>query len=401
METMAHGGAALGHYNRQPVLVPYTIPGERVLARMLNAQDRIARAEGLTLLDASADRVFPRCPHFGPGKCGRCQWQHIDYPAQLLLKQDVLADQLDRIAGLGDADVRAVIASPERWGYNYQMTLLPAPDERLGFMAADGRSVYPIDECHILHPALLELLLDLELDVEGLKRLTLRLGSDGAPMLMLTTEGDVVPELETDLPTSVNLVLEDNEPVNLIGDSHSNYTVNEATFRVTAGSSFRANVSQLPNLVQAVIDLLALADGEHVLDLYAGVGFFSRFVAPTAGLVTAVESYPPAATDAEENLTDYENVDIIEGAVQEVLENVEHPYTAAIVDPPSRGLGDDVALGLSEAGVERLVYVSGDPAARPHDCKRLARHGFQLAVAQPIDLNPQTYYIDTVALFTR
>src|SRR5690606_956669 len=130
----------LGHYNRQPVLVPYTIPGERVLARMLNAQDRIARAEGLTLLDASADRVFPRCPHFGPGKCGRCQWQHIDYPAQLLLKQDVLADQLDRIAGLGDADVRAVIASPERWGYNYQMTLLPAPDERLGFMAADGRS---------------------------------------------------------------------------------------------------------------------------------------------------------------------------------------------------------------------------------------------------------------------
>ena len=401
LEAMANGGASMGFYQRQPVFIPYTIPGERVLARLVEDQGRFARAEGLTLLDASADRVFPVCPHFGPGKCGRCQWQHIDYAAQLLLKQDVLADQLDRIAGLGEADVRPVIASPEQWGYNFHMTLMPAADGRLGFVSTDGRTVYPIEECHILHPTLLELLLNLELDVEGLRRLTLRLGTDGAHMLMLTTEGDAVPELETDMPTSVNLVLEDNEPVNLIGDTHSYYDIAGARFQVTAGSSFRANVSQLPNLADAVLGLLGLREGEDVLDLYGGVGFFSRFLAPTAGLVTTVESYPPAATDADENLAAFENVDIVEGSVEEVLESVEEPFSAAIVDPPSRGIGDAVALGLAEAGVERLVYVGSDPAALAHDCNRLAKHGYKLAVAQPIDLNPQTYFVDTVALFVR
>lgn len=400
LEGMATGGAAMGFYDRRLVLIPYTIPGERVRARAVQDDGRTIRAEGLTLLDASVDRVFPVCPHFGPGRCGRCQWQHIDYAAQLLLKQDVLADQLDRIAGLGEADVRAVIPSPEQWGYNWQMTLFPAPDERLGFVATDGRSVLPIEECHILHPTLLELLLTLELDITGLKRLTLRLGSDGAPMLMLTTEGDIVPELETDILASVNLVLEDNEPVNLIGDSHTLYTVAGADFRVTAGSSFRANLSQLPNLVQVVMQMLNLKDGEDVLDLYGGVGFFSRFLAPSAGLVTMVESYPPAATDADVNLADFENVDIIEGSVEEVLENVEHPFSAAIVDPPSRGISDAVALGLREAGVERLVYVSSDATSLANDCNRLAKQGYRLAVAQPMDLNPQTYYIDTVALFT-
>ena len=108
---MAHGGSALGRHDKQTIFVPYTIPGETVLAHITQDKGRIAFAEGVTLLEASADRVFPRCPHFGPGKCGRCHWQHIDYMAQLLLKQDVLADQLERIGGFVDADVRPVIAS--------------------------------------------------------------------------------------------------------------------------------------------------------------------------------------------------------------------------------------------------------------------------------------------------
>src|SRR5690349_17529942 len=76
---MAHGGSALGRHDGRTVFVPYTIPGERIMARVTGEKGRVAFAEGVTLLEASADRVFPRCPHFGPGKCGRCQWQHIDY----------------------------------------------------------------------------------------------------------------------------------------------------------------------------------------------------------------------------------------------------------------------------------------------------------------------------------
>lgn len=398
---MANGGRAMGWHERRPIFVPYTIPGERIRARIVDDQGRFALAEGLTLLDASADRVYPRCPHFGPGRCGRCQWQHIDYAAQLLLKQDVLADQLARIAGLEDAPVRPVLPSPEEWGYNYHMTLLPAGQGRLGFQSADGHGVHPIEECHIIHPELLALYDRLDLNFEGLKQLKLQLGTDGAHMIVLSMRDDQAPELETDLPTSVNLLLEDNEPVNLIGESHCRYTIDGHTFRVTAGSAFRANVSQLPALARTVTDLLQLTGSETVLDLYAGVGFFSAFVAPHASLVTLVESYPPAVTDADENLATVEHVDIVEGSVEEVLAALEEPYDAAIVDPPSRGLSNEVAQGLHEAGIQRLVYVSSDAAALAHDCKRLAKHGFRLVTVQPIDLNPQTYYIDSVALFAR
>ncbi|MCA9914735.1 MAG: hypothetical protein KC496_15385, partial [Anaerolineae bacterium] len=93
LKGMANGGYALGTQHRRTFLVPYTIPGETITARPTEKRGNVEFAQGVQLLDASADRVMPQCPHFGPGRCWGCQWQHINYEAQLLLKQDVLADQ--------------------------------------------------------------------------------------------------------------------------------------------------------------------------------------------------------------------------------------------------------------------------------------------------------------------
>lgn len=404
LTTMAHGGSALGRHDGKTIFVPYTIPGERIEARVTQDKGRIAFAEGVRLLDASADRVFPRCPHFGPGRCWSCQWQHIAYPAQLLLKQDVLADQLARLGGFEDADVRAVIASPAEWGYNYHMTFTVSPQGELGFPTADGR-VFPISECHILHPDLLALYHALDLEagaLAGITRLTLALGADGAHMLIVSVASEEdAPDLLIDLPTSVNMLLPDNEPVNLIGESHLRYSIGGQTFRVTAGSSFRANIAQVEPLAQLVLDALALTGGENVLDLYAGVGLFSGLIAPHAALVTLVESYPPAVTDADENLADFENVDVYEGAVEAVLDSLEDRYDAAVIDPPSEGLTTDALDALIERDIPRLVYVSSDPAALARDAKRLTARGYTLDYVQPIDLSPHTYYIDAVARFQR
>ncbi len=164
LAAMAHGGNALGRHENRAIFVPYTIPGEIIEARITQDKGRIAFAEGIKLLNASADRVFPRCPHFGPHKCGRCQWQHINYAAQLLLKQDVLADQLARVGGFDDADVQPVIPSPQQWGYNYHMTLQAGHNGVLGFPGADEGVLYPLEECHILHPDLVALYEQLDLD---------------------------------------------------------------------------------------------------------------------------------------------------------------------------------------------------------------------------------------------
>lgn len=398
---MAHGGSALGRHNGQTVFIPYTIPGERVEARITSTRGRVTFAEGVRLLDASADRVFPDCKHFGPGKCGRCHWQHMDYGAQLLLKQDVLADQLARVGGFEDADVQAVIPSLVQWGYNYHMTMVAREDGIPGFTATDNERVIVIDECSIMHPDLLQLYESLDLRFDGLRRLRLQLGSDGNHMLILTMVDDDAPELETDMPASINMLLTDNEPVNLIGESHSRYIVGGRTLRVTAGSEFRSNIAQLGNLVTLVSDALDLTGDEAVLDLYGGVGLFSAFIAENAGLVTLVESYPPAVTDADENLAAFDHIDIVEGTVEDVLSDIDGFYDAAVIDPPASGMSVEAVDQIADLGVPHLVYVSSDPATLARDAKRLAAQGYQLTSVQPIDMAPQTYFIDSVAVLRR
>jgi 23S rRNA (uracil1939-C5)-methyltransferase len=153
--------------------------------------------------------------------------------------------------------------------------------------------------------------------------------------------------------------------------------------------------------VTTVLDALALTGSEAVLDLYAGGGLFGAFAAARSRLVTLVESYPPAATDADENTADWDNIDLIEGAVEDVLDALDEPYDAAIVDPPASGLSTAALDALVDQSPPRLVYVSSDPATLARDAKRLGDGGYRLLYVQPLDLAPQTYYIDAVAVFSR
>ena len=196
--------------------------------------------------------------------------------------------------------------------------------------------------------------------------LTLRRGSDGKRMLILEVNAEADPELRADLSISVNLLLPSREPVNLIGDAHS---------------PFPHWRSRLPRNRRR---LYPRQSGRHRAAGGAGNGgigidwrralrwictaawaLFSAFMAANAALVTAVESYPPAANDAEVNLSDFDHIDLIEGGVAPALEELLASHArvdAALVDPPSAGLGADVIALLGKLPLKRLVYVSGDPS---------------------------------------
>ena len=399
--TMAHGGRAMGRHKGRVVFVPYAIPGERIEARITGRSGGVTFAEGRRLLAASADRVWPQCPHFGPGRCGQCHWQHIDYAAQLLLKQDVLADQLARIGGFDEAQVLPTIPAPATQGYSWQLAMRVDRQGQPG-LASDvpGRVVLP-EECHVAHPDLLELLGALDLQITGLREMQLLRGHGGDLMLLLTMKDDQAPELHSDLPASVNMLLACGEPVNLIGAAHLLRDVAGHSFRVTAGSSFRAHDAMLPQLAALVRELLAPAPGEHVLDLYAGVGCFSAFLAADADLVTLVERFPPAVTDADSNLAACDNINLIEGRVEDVLPELETPADAAVLDPPREGLSTEAIEALVKTELRRLVYVSGDAATLARDAKRLCARGWQLRQVQPLDLEPLTWRINAVALLER
>jgi 23S rRNA (uracil1939-C5)-methyltransferase len=224
-------------------------------------------------------------------------------------------------------------------------------------------------------------------------------------MFTIKTRDEEAPELESTFPVSVNLLLNDNVPVNLIGSTHLIYLLLGKTFRVTAGVPYRTNPTQHEQLVQTVLDYLHFEGFESVLDLYGGVGIFSAFIAPYVSHVTYVDSYPPAATDAEENLEEYEHVDVIEGAVEEVvpyLRDIDFYYNVAILDPPPSGLSVDVIDALSDMDVPLLVYVSQDAATLARDAKRLVdHHGYSLTDIQPIDFAPHTAQVQSVTIFER
>lgn len=401
--TMAHGGRGLGRHDNKVIFVPYTIPGETVVARVTEDKDRIAFAEGVTLLESSVDRVYPHCPHFGPGRCGGCQWQHINYEAQLLIKQDIVADQLARIGKLDDSIVEnvlhSIIGSPKLWNYNKHMTFSITAQGEIGMPMWDENNIAIIEECHILNTELLALFGQLDMDFDGVQRIRLQIGDDNRHMLiMFVNDEENMPELSTDLTTSVNVILPDNEPVNLIGDTHTRYQIKERSFRVTAGSYIRANTEQIDRLIDVIVSQLDTTAKPRILDLFGGVGILSAFVAENAELVTLIESYPPTATDAEENLADFDNIDIIEGSVEDVFPELEEAFDIAILDPPSNGLSTDLIDLIEAMQIDKLIYVSDDPATLARDVRRLMNKGYHLSMIQPIDFAPHTYYITCVGV---
>jgi 23S rRNA (uracil1939-C5)-methyltransferase len=402
IEAMAGGGSGIGHIGRRTVFVPYTIPGERVQVRLTGERDGELTGEGITLLEASADRVYPACDGFLREGCVRCGWQHIAYAAQPLLKQDLLAEHLERVGRAHDAPVLPTIAAIQPWRYLQHATWSVDADGRLKLPGRGGGLVRSRD-CALIDERLLALLDQLDADAEaweGVSKVRLQQGSDGALMVQLTATADAAPELETDFDVSVNLILPDNEPVNLIGSSFSTFDVGGIALRATAGAAFRANVSMIPALVEAALRGLDLKRSDRTLDLYAGVGVFSAHMAPLVSHVTLVESYPPAVTDADENLAAFEHVDVIEGGVETVLPELDGPCHAAVVDAP-RGLTSAVITQLERLGVQRLALISDDAATGARDVRTLLARGWALHSAQAVDLMPQTPFVDSVLCLRR
>jgi 23S rRNA (uracil1939-C5)-methyltransferase len=404
LSTMAHGGAALGRHEGRVIFVDGAIPGETVRAEIVEDKERFAHARVLDVIQPSPDRVTPRCPHVP--ECGGCQWQHIAYARQLVLKTDVVRDQLTRIAGLEEAPVQPILPSPSPWHYRNRVTFGVSESGELGFQRRRSHQIEPIYVCFIADVRLMELYDDLDLDLPNLTHLTLMAGTEEDDLLMaFGTEEDVPPSLSVDLPVScVHLVSgEAAIPVNLIGRNHVAQQVTGHTYRVSAGRFFQVNTAVAETLVRLVRTFLKPSPEDTILDAYAGVGLFTLPLSEQAGLVYAVELDPGATEDLIINLGQIENVEVIEGPVEAVLPDLAEaePLHGVVVDPPRQGLDVAVIDALVAAGPSRLVYVSCDPATLARDIKRLLRGGYRLDTVQPVDMFPQTFHIETVTRLVR
>ena len=375
---IAHHGAAVGRANGQVVFADYGLPGEEVIVAVEERRPTFLRGRVVDVLRASPRRAFPPCPYFG--ECGGCQWQHADYSYQLELKQHIISEQMQRVAGLAEIEVPPLVPSPHLWHYHNHARLVADEAGQLGFRRLRAHEVVYIGFCWIMH-------LPISFALQKLQRLTYRPGQEVVVRAGVCT-GDLLvqPRLPLDLPT---------------GQAHLEEELQGRRYRISRDAFFQVNTLQAERLLSLVAEGLQPQPNEHLLDLYGGVGTFGLALAERVRRVTEVEDSPAGVEDARHNARGLDRVRVLLGRVENVVKTLKGRIDCAVVDPPRAGLAPSALRALVGLRPSRIAYVSCDPATLARDLRRLIDAGYQVVRLQPLDMFPQTFHIETVALLHR
>ncbi|MFC5170783.1 class I SAM-dependent RNA methyltransferase [Streptomyces mutomycini] len=414
---VAHGGHCIARTSEGQVLfVRHTLPGEKVVARVTEGEtgSRFLRADAVTVIEASKDRVEAPCPYAGPGKCGGCDWQHAKPGAQRRLKGEVIAEQLQRLAGL----------TPEE--ANWDGTVMPAEGDKLppgevpawrtrvqyavdqdglvGLRKHRSHEVQPIDHCMIAAPGVSELGIEKQdwpqmATVEAIAAT----GSHDRQVILTPREGGRLPLVELDKPVSVLRVEEKDGGVHRVhGRAFVRERADDRTYRVGSGGFWQVHPQAADTLVRAVMQGLLPRKNDMALDLYCGVGLFAGAIGQRIGekgAVLGIESGKRAVEDARHNLKDLDRVRIEHGKVDQVLPRTGITECDLIVlDPPRAGAGKGTVKQLAALGARRIAYVACDPAALARDIAYFREGGYRVRTLRAFDLFPMTHHVECVAI---
>ncbi|MDB6167283.1 MAG: methyltransferase, TrmA family [Verrucomicrobia bacterium] len=364
------------------VMVPFTLPGERVRARIFRNHKNFSEADLVEVIRPSADRVHPPCPLFG--RCGGCQYQHLSYSQQLVWKQRQVAELLQHMAGV-DFPVAPVVPSPREFGYRSKITPHFNPPREgqpmpIGFLRQGTRfDILDVPECPIATPAINARLAGVRTEV--LARRTEY--SRGATLLLREAGGQVTTDYDAVVTESVG-------PLKL---------------QFLARDFFQNNPSILPAFTRHVREQAAAGGARFLVDAYCGSGLFALAAAPAFEQVAGVELSASSIAFAKQNAAanGISNVSFQAGDAAAIFQGLAFPPadTAVIIDPPRKGCDESFLAQLLAFGPRTVVYVSCDPATQMRDLKQFLAAGYRLTAAQPFDLFPQTRHLECVLTLAR
>jgi tRNA/tmRNA/rRNA uracil-C5-methylase (TrmA/RlmC/RlmD family) len=383
---VAHGGHCVARYDGRVVFVRHTLPGERVRVRITQGRegDRFLLGDAVEVLEPSPHRRPPPCPFSGPGRCGGCDWQHVDLAYQRELKAAVVTEQLHRLGGL-DLDVAVEPVPGDTAGLRWRTRVEFAVDGsgRPGLRRHHSHEVIHVDDCLIATE---------RISRSGVLQRTWP-GADAVDVVDASgEEAALVIPVHHGRATAVDVV----ERVDT-GDW-------AAEFRLSARGFWQVHPGAAAAFVAAVLEQLAPAAGERAVDLYAGVGLFARALADAVGpdgAVLAVESDRRAVRDADRNLADRPQVEIRQGKVDRALRPlVRQGVTADVVvlDPPRTGAGKSVIRDLAALQPRAVAYVACDPAALARDLAYAEQAGFAVRSVRAFDAFPMTQHVECIAI---
>ena len=401
MEKLVYGGDCMGHLpDGRAIFVPFVLPGEQVTVEIVEDKKRFAKGRAVGITVASPDRIAPRCIHFEI--CGGCQYQNVDYTKQLEIKQAILLDQLQRLGGIENPPLQPIIPSPSPWNYRNYVQFHLGQHGELGYVAADGEHLLPISECHLPGEGINALWPQIELGEEsGVYRLGVRQDSYDEIMLIMEGEDPKPPEYSEDIAVSAVYAPLDSRLTVLAGEDHLVFKLLDRNFQVSARSFFQVNTPIAEQMIQHLLDQLDFSGSPTAVELYAGAGLFSAFLAPQVGQLIAVESAGSSCHDFAVNLDEFDNVALYEAEAEEALPALEDSVDLLVMDPPRAGLAPAVHDALGKLLPRQIAYISCDPATLARDLKKILAKGYELVSVTPFDQFPQTGHIESISILSK
>lgn len=446
-------GNALARVDNLVVFVPMLIPGDVVDIKVIKKRKKYLEGIVLKFHEYSADRIEPRCIHFGV--CGGCKWQHLPYNLQLKYKEKQVRDNLTRIGKVDSLDLSPIIESTEEFLYRNKLEYTFS-DKRwltkeeigsetkfekegaLGFhIPGLFDKVLDIQECHLqpepsnsIKNAVREYSLrnnlqffDLREQSGFLRNLVIRNSLEGKVMVIVVLFREDVEKREglldflvSEFPQITSLwyvinskrndSLNDQTPILYKGDDHLVEEMNGLKFRIGPKSFYQTNTKQALELYKVVMDFAGLKGKETIYDLYTGTGTIANFVAGSAGKVIGIEYVEEAVADAKINseFNHIHNTFFYSGDMKDILSEQfikdNGKPNVIITDPPRAGMHEDVVKVILVAAPSKIVYVSCNPATQARDILLLSED-YKVIRVQPVDMFPHTHHVENVVLMER
>lgn len=431
------GGEGIAKSDGYTLFVKNGVKGDRAELRILKVNKNYGFAKIERLVSPSDMRAVPPCPHFE--RCGGCSIMHLDYPSQLALKTEIVRNNLSKIGFFNDGDYVFEKIIPSDNVLNYRnKAQFPAALVKgafvCGFFKERSHEVVPIENCLIQSEKINKIMnictkfFD-ENDISaydeksgrGIVRNIYVREFSGAVMVV------IVANLKRKIENIDRLadILEKNGAVSVIQNVNTKKTnvimgekniivrgndeiaakIGGLEYLIPSKSFFQVNTRQTENLYKKALEYAAPSADDTVFDLFCGCGTISLFMAKNAKKVIGVEIVDDAVKSAEKNAhhNKIENAKFYSGDCSEVVKKlIENGEKADIivVDPPRKGLGEELVSMICSFNPKRIVYVSCNSATLARDVKYAKEKGYILTKATPVDMFPNTAHVETVALLS-
>ena len=385
----------------------------------------------LRLLETSSERVQPKCSLFP--QCGGCQLQHFSAKHQAEFKKRMVQQAISHIGKLTIA-VNDVLSMSEPWKYRNKMQVPVQAKEDgssvIGFYRTHSHVILQLTNCEIQSEIANQIvktiqeLMDMYQNASYFRHLLLKTQEQTQEvMVVFITMQKEVPHLDDMVQQLVNtypmicsllqnvngkdtnVILSDEEYL-LYGRDYVVGKLQEFQFHISSHSFFQINPVQTEVLYETAVRLANIDATCKVADVYCGVGTITMFLAKYAKEVIGIEIVPQAIENAKENARNngITNVSFMCGDAKTCTQQLVkegHQMDVAVVDPPRKGCDTTTLDCLIEMGPKRIVYVSCNPSTLARDLRYLEDRHYQTQVVQPVDMFPQTYHVETVAVLEK